>query len=96
MTAMQTASLDSHGATRPVVPYARAAVQGVGLRCFGHLAAVVHKRAETGGGRLRLQCSLLPSPFPPFTVCACSRGVSVGAPHHEALALAERRWRDER
>ena len=26
-----------------------------------------------GGGRLRLQCSLLPSPFPPFTVCAHSR-----------------------
>ena len=55
------------------------------MRWFRRLTAVVYRRAE-----------LLIQSTPPFTVCARSRGVSVGAPHPEALALAERRWRDER
>ena len=60
-----------------------------------HPSAAVHRRAGRGEGEY-MYCVLLPSPPLPFAVCVRSRGVSVGATHPEALALAERRWRDER
>ena len=56
-------SLGSHGASWSV-SYARTAVQGGGLRCFERLTAVVHRRAETGGGQIVTAVWTATLPFP--------------------------------
>ena len=51
----------------------------------GRLTAAVHRRAEIGGAECGFYV-LLPSPFPPFTVCARSRFEVFGGGSSEAAS----------
>ena len=53
--------------SRPCAPVLPRLVLVIGGGEPAHLTAVVHRRAEKGGGQ-----GLLPSPFLPFSVCARS------------------------